>query len=136
MPTPFPTIVARMRPSDSPAASARLRSSLGVPYQVDKRGFCARWRSHHVAGCRTACRRRRVGEGHRFSVTRIYHLDGQGPPRLPGHPLWPCRSRSPRRVLLRLALAPPGVLPSGFPSPWAPGITSFRGCIPTAHPLA
>ena len=29
VPSPFPTIIARMRPSDSPAASARLRFALG-----------------------------------------------------------------------------------------------------------
>jgi hypothetical protein len=58
--------------------------------------FCARWCHHHEAGRRSACCRRRVGEGHRFSVARILLRDGQGSPRLPGRPLRPCRSRPPR----------------------------------------
>ena len=36
VPNPFPTIIARMRPSDSPAASARLRFALGRALPVEQ----------------------------------------------------------------------------------------------------
>jgi hypothetical protein len=90
VPSPFPTIIARMRPSDSPAASPCLRFALGNALPAGQAlVLCpvAIFLSRHVAGRRTACSRRRVGEGHRFSVTRIFQPDSQGSPRLPGHPL-------------------------------------------------
>ena len=39
VPNPFPTIIARMRPSDSPAASARLRFALGSALPVGQAWF-------------------------------------------------------------------------------------------------
>jgi hypothetical protein len=86
-----------MQPSDSPAASTRLQSSLDVSYPGANVGSVRRDRSHHEAGRRIARYRRRVGEDHRVSVARIFTMDVQGSPRLPGHPLRPCRSQPPRR---------------------------------------
>jgi hypothetical protein len=85
VPNPFPTFIATMRPSDSPAASARLRFALGRALPVGQAlVLCpvAIFLSRHVAGRRSACSRRRVGEGHRFSVARIFQQDIRG---LPGY---------------------------------------------------
>ena len=117
VPNPFPTIIARMQPSDSPCRVSmppvcpRLcltsRASVGS----------VRHDSRREAGRRSACSRRRVGVGHRFSVARIFRLDGQGSPRLPGRLLRPCHSRPPRRSPFGSPLTPPGMLLSGLLSP-------------------
>ncbi len=88
-----------------------------VPYQSRKRWFCAPRLSVVTPRRRSACRRRRVGVGHRFSVARILRLDGQGSPRLPGRLLRPCHSRPPRRSPFGSPLAPPGMLLSWLLSP-------------------
>jgi hypothetical protein len=138
VPSPFPTIIARMRPSDSPVASARLRFSLGRAYQSGQASFCAPLPSPGAwpaAGPLAA-----DGASERISGSPspgIYQLDVQGPPRLPGHPLRPCRSRTPRRTPSQLALALQGVLPSGNPSPWASGSIVLFGAAflrPTRSP--
>ncbi len=99
------------------AASARLRFALGRALPVAQALVLCATTLRREAGRRSACCRRRVGVGHRFSVARILRLDGQGSPRLPGHPLRPCRSRPPRRSPFGSPLAPPGVLLSRLVSP-------------------
>lgn len=87
-----------MQPSDSPAASARLRSSLGVPYLLGRMLLlCVTATLHRKAGRQVVRSLTGVGGGQR-SLRSPQHPEGvQGPPRLPGHPLRPCRSRPPRR---------------------------------------
>ena len=115
---PFPTIVARLQPSDSPCRFSTPpvfpRSCLTTSC---KRWFCAWWRHRHGAGRRSVCCRRRVGVGLRFSVARFLRLDGQGSPRLPGRLLRPCHSRPPRRSPFGSPIAPPGMLLSWLLSP-------------------
>ena len=135
VPSPFPTIFAPMRPSDSPDASAPLRSSLGVPYQLGKRRFCAdgitppgrpsdRLPPTARRSGSPVLRRPDLPTG-RTGVSQVTGPSSSTVPQSITPPVSP-----------RLALSPRGVLPSGFTSPWASGSTPFRGCFPAAHPLA
>jgi hypothetical protein len=98
-----------MRPSDSPDASARLRSSLGVPYQSSKRGF-------------GACRRRRLGPA-------VGPLAADGASEwapLPGSTDWTYRGLPGYRAVLfgRAAVDHPAGLPST--RPFASRCAAFR----------
>jgi hypothetical protein len=124
-----------MRPSDSPAASARLRSALGCALPVgqalvlcavtvsprgrppDRLLPTARRRGSPVL------RRPDLPTG-RSGVSQVTGPSSSAVPRSTTPP-----------VPLRLALSPPGVLPSGVPTPWALEHARFRGCLFRGPPV-
>src|SRR5437899_1191142 len=100
--SPFPGVVARMRPSDSPAASATALVPLagGLPW---------RERFSRSPARAFADERRAGGLGFGSSAAPIRTKDRSGSPGLPGRPLAPRHGHPPRRVrrpLARLAVTP------------------------------
>jgi hypothetical protein len=116
-PTPLP----HRRASGLPSAA---------PYQLGKRWFCARWPSRHGAGRRTACRRRRVGEDHRFSVARSLPTGRSGVSRVTASSSSAVPRSTTPPVPLRLALTPPEMLLSGVSNPCAPEHRDFGAAFP------
>ena len=136
VPNPFPTILARMRPSDSPAASAYLRFALGHALPVGQ-AFVL---------CPVAFTPRG-----RPSVRLQPTARRSGSPVL-RHPDLPTRQSGVSQVTGPSSSAAPrsSTPPVPFGSPLRlrgaafreveplsiQGVYKFRGCIPVAHPLA
>jgi hypothetical protein len=159
VPSPFPTITARMRPSDSPAASARLRFILGHAYlsgsgrqRRPPQGSVAIPAVSHRASVRLPSLpfRRSPRDARSRRVRWRFRPFPAGPqsdshsprfrvPLLPGRSgasqvTGPSSSVVPRSttppVPSRLALSPRGVLPSGSLNPWASGSMCFEAAFP------
>jgi hypothetical protein len=129
--TPFPGFRARMRPSDSPVASARAVVSLAVGVPRVERFSGPAVRAFVNA-------RRAGGLGTGSSAAPATLVDRQGSPRLLSH-LRPTRHRhTPRRVRQRLALSRCcRLLPSELLTSWASRYISVFGAdVLVAHGLA
>jgi hypothetical protein len=137
VPSPFPTIIAHMRPSDSPAASPCLRFALGNALPAGQASVLRPVVAFPPRG-RPSGRLQPTARRRGSPVLRRPDLPtGQsGVSQVTGSSSSAVPQSSTPPVSLRLAYYASGSAAFRDRNTLSTGICAFRGCIPAAHPLA